>query len=126
VNGNVVYVNEPPVGVSDRIVTSADAPVTFDVLANDLDETDGLALFVSQHTQPAHGAVVRNSDGTLTYTPRAGFVGVDRFTYRVHDGAWESGDVAVDVEVELACVEAQSSKRGPPHGRARRPVPPSA
>jgi hypothetical protein len=99
VGGRVVHANEPPVGVADEGATPAGTPLALDVLANDLDETAGLALFVSRHTDGAHGRVVRNADNTLTYTPAPGFVGVDRFTYRAHDGAWESGDVEVTVAV---------------------------
>ncbi len=31
---------------------------------------------------PVHGTLVLNADGTFTYTPESGFVGVDNFTYR--------------------------------------------
>ena len=35
---------------------------------------------------PAHGTVVANGDGTLTYTPAANYNGSDSFTYTANDG----------------------------------------
>ncbi|HTI27869.1 MAG TPA: esterase-like activity of phytase family protein [Kutzneria sp.] len=40
---------------------------------------------VVSHTAPAHGTVTRNQDGTLRYTPAAGFTGTDSFTYNETD-----------------------------------------
>jgi hypothetical protein len=44
---------------------------------------------VSAFTQGANGAVSLNGDGTLTYTPNAGFSGSDSFEYTVSDGELE-------------------------------------
>src|SRR5439155_27268274 len=42
---------------------------------------------VTTFIQPSHGSVVINPDGTVTYTPNAGFTGAsDFFAYRVTDG----------------------------------------
>ena len=40
---------------------------------------------VVSHTTAAHGAVTRNQDGSLRYTPAAGFTGTDSFTYTETD-----------------------------------------
>jgi hypothetical protein len=40
---------------------------------------------VVSHTNPAHGTVTRNQDGTLRYTPATGFTGTDSFTYTETD-----------------------------------------
>ncbi|EWM17101.1 esterase-like activity of phytase family protein [Kutzneria sp. 744] len=40
---------------------------------------------VVSHTAPAHGSVVRDQDGTLRYTPAAGFTGTDSFSYTETD-----------------------------------------
>jgi hypothetical protein len=37
------------------------------------------------HTNPAHGSLSINPDGTFSYTPQAGFTGTDTFTYTVSD-----------------------------------------
>lgn len=47
---------------------------------------EALAQHAVRYGQPAHGALDRADDGTLTYTPEAGFVGEDRFAYAFEDG----------------------------------------
>ncbi len=90
--------NTPPVAVDDAASTFKNTPVTVDVLANDSD-ADGDALSVTGLTAPAHGTATLNADGTVTYSPNAGFSGTDTFTYRAFDGT-DAGNVAtVTVEV---------------------------
>lgn len=50
------------------------------VLDNDLGATA-----VVSNTAPAHGTLKINADGSFTYTPAAGYTGVDTFTYTVTD-----------------------------------------
>ena len=59
--------------------------MTIPVLANDGDP-EGDALSVTGATQGANGSVAVNADGTVTYTPRRNFRGLDRFTYTISDG----------------------------------------
>ena len=55
------------------------------VLLNDTDaENDPLTAQLD--SSPSNGAVVLNADGSFTYTPDAGFLGVDTFTYSAYDG----------------------------------------
>jgi hypothetical protein len=51
------------------------------VLGNDA----GRPLSVVAHTNPAHGSLSLNPNGTFSYTPAAGFTGVDTFTYTASD-----------------------------------------
>ena len=51
------------------------------VLGNDT----GSPVTLVAHTAPAHGSLSVNQDGSLRYTPAAGFVGTDTFTYTVSD-----------------------------------------
>jgi hypothetical protein len=55
------------------------------VLLNDTD-VEGNSLTVSSYTQPAHGTVALNPDGSFTYAPFANLNGPDTFTYTVSDG----------------------------------------
>jgi VCBS repeat-containing protein len=48
------------------------------------------ALTYSAVTQPAHGTLALNPDGTFTYTPAAGFNGTDSFTFKANDGTSDS------------------------------------
>ena len=66
---------------SDHFGVAADSfsghgTVTGNVLRNDHGATA-----VVQNTSPADGTVTVNADGTVSYTPKAGFKGRDTFTY---------------------------------------------
>src|SRR6185437_6898977 len=68
----------------DSDSTNEDTAVTTNVLANDTFEDAGAA--VTGVTQGAHGSVVNNGDGTVTYTPNADYNGSDSYTYTVTSG----------------------------------------
>ncbi len=80
----VINVNNPPVATDDfydalqDMVLDVPAP---GVLANDFDADPTDAIFVDVKDGPMHGVLVLNQDGSFTYTPDAGFFGVDSFTY---------------------------------------------
>ena len=75
----------PPGPIDDYATTPEDTPVTIDVLANDSD-ADGDTLSVTTVSDGAHGTVLINGDGTLTYTPAADYHGEDSFSYTISDG----------------------------------------
>jgi hypothetical protein len=68
-----------PCATSDRAVTLEDQPVTIDVLAND--SGDNLRVAGVERLTAQGGRVGFTGDGTLTYTPAAGFSGTDTFGY---------------------------------------------
>ncbi|MEV7974224.1 Ig-like domain-containing protein [Cellulomonas sp. NPDC089187] len=84
---NVIVV-EPIIAEPDHATTGEQMPVTIDVLANDTATQPTVEI----GSNPSAGTVVVNADGTLTYTPNAGFTGLNSFTYRITDAA---GQVAV-------------------------------
>ena len=51
------------------------------------------ALTAIKVSNPAHGLVTLNSNGSFTYTPNTNWYGVDAFTYEVDDG-YEGADTA--------------------------------
>ncbi len=57
------------------------------------------ALNYEAVSQPGHGTLTLNSDGTYTYTPNANFNGTDSFTYRILDGTLSSANVTVTFNV---------------------------
>lgn len=80
-----VVVNLPPVAGNDTISTPSNAPVTINVIANDTD-ANGLNLAsLAIASVPLNGIAVVNADGTITYTPAAGFAGIGTFTYTIRD-----------------------------------------
>ncbi|MEM7545403.1 MAG: tandem-95 repeat protein [Pseudomonadota bacterium] len=98
VNVTVTPVDDDPVAVDDAVATQVGQAVVVDVLANDID-VDGDALSVVANGTAANGTVVDNGDGTITYTPDAGFLGSDSFEYTVSDGAGPTDTATVSVDV---------------------------
>jgi len=99
-NISVKSINDIPMVAEDKVVTDQNRPISISVLSNDKD-TDGEALSIVSFTQPAHGKMVDNGDGTLTYTPDYSFFGSeDQFVYTVTDGngGTASGTVSVTVD----------------------------
>jgi hypothetical protein len=95
-----VSINRPPVAVADSAITDRGVAKNLAVVANDSDP-DGDALTVATWTQAAHGAVTKNANGTLRYTPAAGYVGGDSFSYTIHDGRGGSASASVAMTVRL-------------------------
>ena len=92
----VTAVNDAPVVGADRAMTPEDVAVTFDVRGNDTD-VDGDTLSVAAVTQGSKGSVVRNADGTLTYSPSPNASGPDSFSYTVEDGLTGAASGQVDI-----------------------------
>jgi uncharacterized repeat protein (TIGR02543 family) len=84
-SNNTLYAQWIPIKVeasADVNATLVNSPVSGSVTTND--DVPEKAKF-DLASAPANGSVVLNSDGTYTYTPAAGFVGIDSFTYTVCD-----------------------------------------
>ena len=76
--------------VPDTAATVPATPVTTDVLGNDTVSTAGAPLdpaTVTVPTGPTHGTTTVNADGSIEYTPDAGFSGVDSYRYQVCDSS---------------------------------------
>ncbi|HMN26742.1 MAG TPA: cadherin-like domain-containing protein [Caldilineaceae bacterium] len=76
--------NRPPTAVNDQATTPPNTPITINVLGNDADP-DGDPLTITINTPPSHGTATVEGN-QIRYTPEAGFVGTDSFTYIVADG----------------------------------------
>ena len=98
--------NHPPVAVNDAATTMVGMPVAIAVLGNDSDP-DGDVISVVSNTSPAHGAVTRVG-GVFTYTPAAGFTGIDTFTYTISDGHGGVATATVTITVS-GCVAGVST-----------------
>src|SRR5690606_18223634 len=68
------------------------------LLGNDTD-VDGDTLSIASVTSGTGGSAVLNADGTVTFTPDAGFTGPATFTYTVTDGSAISNTATVTVDV---------------------------
>ncbi|QNM95070.1 tandem-95 repeat protein [Chitinimonas koreensis] len=104
----ITAVNDVAVALNDSATTKQGQPVRIDVLANDRDADNGAGvpanagLAARVVTQPLHGTVTVNADGSLTYTPDAGFYGADSFSYVAGDGLADSALASVAITVEAS------------------------
>jgi gliding motility-associated-like protein/uncharacterized repeat protein (TIGR01451 family) len=69
-----------PAGEPDAARTLTATPVNIPVKSNDANSD---TYTVIKDSDPVHGTVTVNADGTITYTPAVGFTGTDSFTYRL-------------------------------------------
>jgi N-acetylneuraminic acid mutarotase len=93
--------NSAPIAADDSYTVEQDQTLTVaapGLLANDSDP-DGDPLTAALLTDPAHGSVTVNADGSFSYTPDSGFIGVDTFTYRAFDGLDYSNPATVTITV---------------------------
>ncbi|MDA7424467.1 Ig-like domain-containing protein [Thalassococcus lentus] len=98
--------NTQPVAFDDTSTTAVDTPVIIDPALNDFDAEDPVEdLIVTNLGDPLNGTAAINPDGTVTYTPDAGFTGTDSFTYEILD---------TDGEGDTATVTVTVTDNGPP------------
>jgi VCBS repeat-containing protein len=97
---SIEAINDAPMAVADAFTVQEDTNLeAASILANDTD-VDGDELSVVKESEPAHGSLTLNPDGTFTYVPNANFNGTDRFTYKVNDGKADSEVQTVTIEVQ--------------------------
>jgi PKD repeat protein len=102
--------NQPPVAEADSLVAGTDAirriyPV--ELLGNDTDpDGDILSIQSVDSTTGAGGSIV-NSQGNYLYTPPAGYLGIDSFSYTVTDG-----DLRSSAQVTLEVTEGGGGPSG--------------
>ena len=95
-------------------MTTVDRAVAVNVLANAVDPDGGVLSVMPSFTQPSHGVVSLNADGSFTYTPSSGYRGVDTFTYTVTDGkgGMATGSVTVRVAPGVCDVVCAMRRNG--------------
>lgn len=106
VSVTIAGANDAPLAVADAAQVGEDGSTTIDVRANDSDIDSGDTLQVTQLSAPAHGSAQLNADGSITYTPGAGYqslaagqTAIDSFGYTLADaaGATSMGSVTVTI-----------------------------
>jgi|GEM_PF-2110462 VCBS repeat-containing protein len=97
----VTFVNQPPVAVNDSYTTNENTTLTVaapGVLANDTDP-DSAVITAVLVSNPTHGTLTLNSNGSFTYTPATNYSGSDSFTYKANDGFLNSNVATVSLTV---------------------------
>ena len=101
VNLTINSVNDNPVatGFSDSTNEDTSLVISATSLLDGDTDADGDSLFISGVSQPGHGTLVDNGNGTLSYTPNANYHGPDSFMYTVSDGngGTDTATVALNV-----------------------------
>ncbi len=94
---------DAPVASDDSYTTKLDTVLTKDylqgVLNNDSDPDLDDVLVATLLTSPTHGTLIFEGDGSFIYTPNAGYLGADSFTYKVSDGTNTSAPATVTINV---------------------------
>ncbi|MDW4550721.1 metallophosphoesterase [Defluviimonas sp. D31] len=111
-----ITIDRSPDPVQDAVSTTPDTPIVIDdVLAND-DPGDGPASVTGfDSVSTAGGTVIAGANNSFTYTPPAGFVGSDSFTYTITDidGDSATGLVTVAVGVNAPPTAVLLTPQGP-------------
>lgn len=93
---SITVTNLVPTALAQELTTAYKTPVAIMLNGSDLDGPSNLTYRVEVY--PANG-VLSGTAPDLTYTPAAGFDGVDSFTYTVNDGLAESDPATVSIAV---------------------------
>jgi len=97
----VTPVNDAPFATADSYSTNEDVILNVGiagVLTNDVD-IDSAVITAVKVTDPAHGTLGLNANGSFAYIPSANWNGVDTFTYKANDGSLNSNVVTVSITV---------------------------
>ncbi|WP_105172810.1 tandem-95 repeat protein [Pseudoalteromonas sp. T1lg24] len=106
-------VNNAPVANDDNVSTIEDTSVSFNIIANDIDD-EGLLLASSVNivNQPSKG-VVTVLNGVINYSPNENVNGSDSFTYTVKDQSQNTSNIA-NVFIQITSVNDAPSISGSP------------
>jgi len=96
VNITVAAVNDAPVADDLSYTTQAGTPVNITLTGSD-QEGDPITFLVV--SLPSHGTFT-GGEPNLVYTPEAGYIGADAFTYKANDGRLDSPTAVVSIMVE--------------------------
>ena len=88
----------PPIALGDSVTTVEDTTVAGKVVANAAD-AEGTTLTAASVSNPRHGTVILNANGSFTYTLATNYDGTDSFLYAASDGIFISNTAVVTITV---------------------------
>jgi Ca2+-binding RTX toxin-like protein len=99
----ITPVNDAPIAVNDGPLSLAyNTPLTVtaaSLLANDTD-VDSATLTITSVSNPSHGTVVLQANGSIMFTPDADYIGTASFTYVASDGAGGTATATATINVQ--------------------------
>ncbi len=109
---------QDPVAIEDNVETYVDTAIDIDVTANDQDDGSIDKTTVTIVTDVSNGTTSKDPvTGVVTYTPNAGFSGLDNFTYTVKDNIGNvSNTINVLIVVKVPAVSAENCDIGTENG----------
>jgi|GEM_PF-2192164 len=95
--------NQPPTADKVHVITEENKPVSIKLTGSDPDAPNWFMLAIkplsySVITQPQHGTLSGTAPD-LTYTPAAGYIGTDSFTFKLSDGTADSAPATVSLVI---------------------------
>lgn len=123
--------NQAPIAIADVFLVDEDTNfliTTADLIGNDFDpDGDPISLDTAGFSDPSHGDLIDNGDGTFTYIPAENFDGTDSFQYVIEDSndLAATGSVTIQINPENDAPIAEGERinvlnSGPtviPHGQ---------
>ncbi len=92
----IIVPQHAPVASDQSLTTTQGTALNGTATATDEDDD---ALTYSPVTQPAHGTLSLQTNGTFTYTPAADYYGPDSFTFKANDGKLDSNVATISITI---------------------------
>ncbi|MCA0976734.1 retention module-containing protein, partial [Halomonas denitrificans] len=89
---DIAILDDAPQAFDDTAETQEDTPITYNVLANDVEGADGATLTTATLRDPSQGSVSINAAGDVTFTPAPGFEGEALIDYTITDADGDTSD----------------------------------
>ncbi len=95
----VTQISDTPIAVDDNLWLKEDSSISGNVFDNDERLVD-IPVVISSNTNPSHGTLSINPDGTFTYIPNKGYFGNDSFEYTLKDIDGDESTATVYIAVD--------------------------
>ena len=110
VNLTVDPVNDAPIAQDDAFFGDQDLDIAGNLLVDngngaDSDIDSGILSVVAETITTLNGSVVISANGDFTYTPNAGYVGVDSFQYNLQDENGSTSTATVNLTLNMVGVD---------------------
>jgi hypothetical protein len=110
---SINLINRAPVAKNDSGSVASSGSTTIEVLLNDSDPDGNIdPSSVTITSDPLHGSVTVNPDGTITYTHDGSFALSDSFRYTVRDSeGLESNEATVTIQISTEIIDPELPSR---------------